>query len=465
MTHSARAFAKRKPVWGTMSSAEPFDAIIIGGGPAGATAGIALARMGRRALILEKAAFPRFHVGESFLPRSLVLLKQLGLLKRLEKLPRVRKFGAEFGFGHGRETSCFTFDHALFDDGHESFNIERAAFDNMLLESARDAGAIVRSSTAVKRIHRLSENDVVIEAGGETITGRCLIDASGQATFLARHLGLRRRIPNHNKIAYFGHFENAERLPGNAEGHPTVAMCSEGWFWMINIDERRTSVGMVLDANVARSLDIPACDMLFWGIDRCPLVGGRLKRATFPHSTHTISDFSYYCRPFAGPGYFLIGDAAFFLDPVFSSGLCFGMDAALHVADSVDELLAGAENQTTRNRTTPRSPEAIRRAYLRFMNDTTTPFLRLVNLFYDHSFRELFQHGQGPMQVQRAAISILAGHVFPKPRWSLRWRIRLLAQMVRIQRVFPLVARREPFSLLADAAVGSEPVERSCVGA
>ena len=295
---------------------EPYDAIVIGGGPTGATLALSLARRGKRAIIIEKSEFPRFHVGESFLPRSFELINELGLAERLAQLPRVVKYGAEFGFGHGRETTCFSFGQSLHGEGHETFNIERAPFDTMILDAARDAGAEVRRGT-VRRIVRLEEADVAVNIGGETISGRYLLDASGQSTFLAKHLGIRRGMDHHRKVAYFGHFENVERLAGEAEGHPTVAMCDEGWFWMINIDQRRTSIGMVLDSDIARTLDVPASEMLFWGIERCPLVRERVASAVFPEKTHTIADFSYYCRPYAGPGYFLVGDAAFFLDPIF----------------------------------------------------------------------------------------------------------------------------------------------------
>lgn len=436
-----------------------YDAIIIGGGPAGATAALRLAQRGKRVIIIEKNEFPRFHVGESFLPRGYDLIQELGLGDRLSQLPQVAKFGAEFGFGMGEETTHFSFEETLHQEGSRAFNIERAPFDKMMLDAAIDAGAELRVGAVVKQIVRLTEGDVAVQTGDETLYGRCLLDASGQATVLARHLGVRRRIERLKKVAYFGHFENVERLPGMAEGHPTVAMCDEGWFWMINIDKRRTSIGFVLDADIAKSIDCPASDMLFWGIERCPLVRERLTNATLPDMTHTIADYSYYCRPYAGPGYFLLGDAAFFLDPIFSSGVALGMEGAAKVAELTEELLAGLDNAKTHTGRTPRSPDRIRREYVRFLDDSAAPFVRLVDLFYTHSFRELFLHGQGPFHVQRATISVLAGYVFPKPRWSLRWRIRLLHWFAHLQRFVALTPRRKRFSLRASPRVRLRAVE------
>lgn len=421
---------------------QSYDVIVIGGGPAGATAALCLARKGRRVVIFEKSPFPRFHVGESFLPRGYEVLQQLDLLDRLKKIPHVPKFGAEFGFGHGRETTHFRFEQALYGESHQTFNIERAPFDRMVLDAAVEAGAELRSGVTVRSIDRLEDGDVCVQTDGESVSAQYLLDASGQATLLARHLGTRRQMAHHRKVAYFGHFDNVRRLPGEDEGHPTVAMCDEGWFWMINIDDRRTSIGVVLDHDVVKKLDVPASEMLLWAIQRCPLVRDRLDPAGLPEKTHTIADFSYYCRPYAGPGFFLIGDAAFFLDPIFSTGICLGMDGAILAADFIDEMIAGMTGGRSR------SPRQIRRAYTKFLDDTAAPFFRLVNMFYDHSFRELFLNGSGPCQVHRAAISILGGHIFPKPRWSLRWRVWLLHQFARLQRFVPLVDRRESYSLL-----------------
>lgn len=425
---------------------QPYDAIIIGGGPTGATLALALARKSKHVVIVEKTSFPRFHVGESFLPRGYELLGELGLADRLADIPQVPKYGAEFGFGHGRETTCFTFDMSLRGEPDQAFNIERAPFDAMMLDAARDAGAEVLSGT-VKRVVRLGEGDVAVDVDGQTLRGRCLLDASGQTCVLGKHLGVRRGMEHHRKVAYFGHFENVARLEGKAEGHPTVAMCDEGWFWIIHIDKRRTSIGMVLDSDIARTIDLPASDMLFWGIARCPLVRERVASAVFPVQTHTIADFSYRCRPYTGPGYFLVGDAAFFLDPIFSSGLCLAMDGAVKVADLVEELLAGQSGTTLPDGRRPRAPSRIRREYRRFVDDSAAPFVRLVDLFYDHPFRELFMEGRGPFQMHKATISVLGGYVFPKPPWSLRWRVFLLHQFARINRYVPLVKRRASYSL------------------
>ena len=426
-----------------------YDVIIAGGGPSGATAAIILARAGVRVLIVEKAEFPRFQIGESFLPATFTLMRELGLIEKLRALPHTVKLGAEFGMADSLDTTVVRFSLKLAGESLETFNIARADFDHMLLNAAIEAGAVVEQPMGLRTIERLADEDVaVVTDDGKSLTAKYLIDASGHGTLVGRHLGTRRVLPDQHlqKAAYFSHFEGVQRLEGDLDGHPTIAVCDEGWFWIIPLNAKVTSVGLVMDPKQVRRVGIPAEQMLQWGIARCPLVASRMKNATGPATNRVRSDFSFRCDPFAGPGHFLVGDAAMFLDPVFSTGVCAGMMSASYAANHLIDILQKGK-----------SPDGARREYLRVVKTGLRWFTRLVELFYDHRFREMLLHGEGPLDVRGSVLALLAGNVFPKPNFAVRWRFRLFEWLIRIQRFFPLVPRRRRFSLFTSPYAQNSP--------
>ena len=424
---------------------EHHDVLIIGGGPSGSTAARELAHRGLDVLILDQDTFPRFRIGESFLPRNLQLIRELGLEDELRALPQVPKPGAEFLMGHGRDPSCYAWFHnALGAGGGEgvAFNLERAPFDAMLAREAERAGAGIRQKTRVRRITRLEDGAVTVVAtdrdGGEQeIHGRILLDASGQGTVVARHLGTRRVLPDLRKVSYYGHYRGVRRGSGETAGMLTVVMCREGWFFLIPLDEETTSVGLVMEEQAFREAGIPAREMLSWALRRCPVMAQRCENAEPLQTTGVAADFSYTCRPYAGPGYFLIGDAATFVDPIFSTGVCLGMMAARDAAKRTAKILLGSAD-----------PRPLRRSYIRYAEGSSKVFFRLVRAFYTPEFRDLFLNEEGPLSVHRAVLGVLAGNVFPRPPFPIRWRLHLFELFMALQRRVALVPRRETFSLL-----------------
>src|SRR5205085_11765967 len=136
----------------------------------------------------------------------------------------------------------------------------------------------VRENTGVKEIKELRDGAVRIVAGDEDFIGKYFVDCSGQATVVGRHLGTRKQRPEQHlqRIAYFQHFSNVERLPGREEGHACIVMSDEGWFWMIRLNATRTSIGLVMDVDIARSLDVPSDKFLQCGIELCPFIRHRM---------------------------------------------------------------------------------------------------------------------------------------------------------------------------------------------
>jgi flavin-dependent dehydrogenase len=436
----------------SQSNDEIWDAVIIGGGPAGAAAALGLVKRGRQVIVLEKTRFPRFHIGESFLPAAFDRLKELGLEPAIRKIPHVPKFGAYFQMGYGGKLLEIDFANGLC-DGKETINVERSIFDEMLLNEAQKAGAEVRQGVTVKEILKLSDGDVRVQTDAGEVRGRYLLDASGQGAVLGRHFGTRKTVsdPNLKKVAYGNQFTNVQRAPGREAGHPLIVMMDEGWFWLIPLNETYTSVGMVLNAesarNISKSENIPPDRMLAWGIARCPAVAGRMKESVASSPTNfIIADFSYTCPPYAGDGYFLVGDSAAFQDPIFSTGVSVALSAAASAAKQVDDILAGRI-----------SPVKARRIYVSLIQESTTTLFKLIRQYYDHAFRELFIHGEGPLSVHKAIIGVLAGNVFPRPPWKIRWRLWFFDRLIAIHRKRQLVARRRRFSVLK-----SEPAAMSC---
>lgn len=199
----------------------------------------------------------------------------------------------------------------------------------------------------------------------------------------------------------------------------------------------------MIGAEDAQRIPVPPGQVLAWAIPRSPQMARRCARATFPAELGRAADFSYTCKPYAGPGYFLVGDAAIFIDPIFSTGVCLGMMGARKAAEAIAELLLEGGD-----------PARLRSRYIQFVESASTIFFRLVRAYYDHSFRELFLHDEDPLEVRRAILSLLAGHVFPRPAFKLRWRLELLELLVRLQRHVALVPHRQ-VGLLFDPSRGA----------
>jgi len=427
------------------------DAIVVGAGPTGALAARRLARDGWRVVVLERSAFPRFRIGESLLPRTREILREEGLLDRLARVPHARKLGIDIGFGDGRRPPLrIRFDQILGGGDREAFNVERAPFDAMLAQAASESGAEIRFDDPVREILALDEGAVRVRTAHDEVRARMLLDCSGNATVVGRHLGTRRPHARLRNVAAFDHFTDVARSAGVGRGDAdpwvSVIMTREGWFWMIPLDEHRTSVGVVLDEASWRTLPVPADERLRWCIERCPAVADRMRSARGPDRNRTTADFTYRCDPVADRGYFLVGDAGFFIDPVWSTGVTLGLSSAIEASRAASLLLARKG-----------SPERLRHGYRRWFDGRARIFSRLIHDFYDHAFREVMLRGHGPLAVERGLITLLAGSVFPRMPFGAAWRWWLLRAMVAVHRRVGLVGRHRAHSLLL---AGGQDIDR-----
>src|SRR5262245_16862072 len=186
-----------------------YDAIVIGGGPGGSAAATFLARAGKSVLVLEKEHFPRFHIGESLLPYNRRIFQELGVLEKLDAAGFQVKYGAQFHLGNGQKRLKLTFRNGAYTREPTAYQVERSAFDHLLLKHAAEKGAEVREGWTVKRFVT-SPDSVEVEASAngvpEKFRAAFLIDASGRVNLTGNQEGLRVIHPTLKKLALFGHF-------------------------------------------------------------------------------------------------------------------------------------------------------------------------------------------------------------------------------------------------------------------
>jgi len=408
-----------------------YDVIVIGGGPAGSTVATRLAQRGRRVAVFEKERFPRFHIGESLLPCAMPLFRELGVLPKLEGrfLP---KYAAEFVTADGSQTQRYAFAEGLLGGSPSAFEVERAEFDQVLLDHAVEAGAHVEQEATVVRFDcelARGVSVVVRSKDGREATheAQMLVDASGQSALLPSRLGLREMEPSLRNFAVFSHYEDATRASGEREGDISIVLVNEGWWWVIPLRNNRTSVGLVAPAKGLKG-DKPDAAFLDARIAATPYLVERLRNARRVEPVRTISDWSYKSRALAGDRWLLVGDSGAFIDPVFSTGVYLGMTGAFEGAAVVEQAL--------RERRFERARFATYEARMRRLVGTYTDF---VKGFYTPEFAELLLHPSDVLGLRRAVTSVLAGH--GTQSFGVALRVALFHLLVRANRRLPLVPR------------------------
>ncbi len=412
--------------------------MVMGGGPAGSTVASLLARRGHSVIVIEKERFPRFHIGESLLPYNVPLFKRLGVWQQLLDAGFQRKFGARFIFENAGSETRLDFKRSLDRKLPMSLQVRRAELDTILLNNARQAGADVLEECSINRVlfdgeratgARLSLSD----GSHRDLSARMVIDASGRSTVLGSQLGTKQRDPELRQASLYTHFEGAELGLGPEGGDILIAGGAYGWFWMIPLDQHTTSVGVVFPSRVLSEakrnvsadtalLDGERQQMVFDAlVAASPEVSWRLAGAHRVRPISAAADFSYRCERFVGDGWMMVGDAAGFLDPVFSSGVLIATRMAEKAADALDPLL---------RRPIPPSREDLA-AYEDFALRGLDRFRSYILAFYDDASAHLFG-SRPPLGLRRAVNSAFAGKVFERdPRvWLMEkmffWSTRRL---------------------------------------
>ena len=379
-----------------------YDLVVVGGGPAGTTLAtlVKLRNPDARVLVLDKEGFPRHHIGESLLPGMVHVLEEMGVVEKIKDAGFPKKFGVVFVWGEDRvpwDADFIKFSDEMLQKygevlGREtSWQVTRAEYDELLMEHAKSVGveAWMRASATrpIEEKGRVVGVEVATAAGTKKVRARLVADCSGQNGFMSKHRGVRRRRDSLKNVAAYAYFKGA-RWKYEYTDHPDKTktfVCSvpEGWFWYIPISRTLVSVGLVSKSELVKDRAGRGYrDFFFSALKACPelwplLEGAELVAGQDPAEPakdfFTASDWSFTSETACGPGWLAAGDAAFFIDPLLSSGVTLAHLSAHRAAYTVTTAWKEKDDEL----------EALLwKDFDRFCKETANSFLSLVEFWY-----------------------------------------------------------------------------------
>src|SRR5215831_10505597 len=385
-----------------------YDVAVIGGGPGGSSAATALAQRGRSVVVLERERFPRFHIGESQLPWTNEILHALGARDTIAASGFIEKWGASFRGPDGQDERYADFQTAPETPTPQTFQVLRERFDEILLRHSEKCGARVLEQHRLLDA-RFEPDGVTLSFsdahGGEaTLRAGVVVDASGRTGVLAKRFGRHEYDPLLRNIAVHAQYEGIPRAAGRRAGDIRMFTRPDmGWLWFIPLSETVISVGAVIPQVVhRRESKATAEESLAHYLANTPAALSLLERARRVSPARFDADYSYLASRMAGDRWVAVGDAAAFLDPIFSTGVMLAMQGGLDVADAIDAGLRDGDLSRRRFR-----------AYERLARARYHHFRRFAVGFYEPAFRKLWYSRPPLRSIFDAVVSVLAGNWRP----------------------------------------------------
>lgn len=334
-----------------------YDCIVIGGGPSGSTVATLVADAGYRVLLLERDAAPRRKVGESLMPETYWVFERLGLLDKMYRSSFVRKVGVQFVSSSQRESSPFLFTQHDPRPCGRTWHVERARFDQLLLDHAAEHGVEVHRGARVLEAVFDGERAVGIRlledaagggngsAAGRTIRARVVVDASGQQGVLSGRAAIRHPSVDMRKAAIWGHFRGARRetIDGGVMTLVLRTRSNKCWFWHIPLSDDVVSIGVVGDADYLLPGRGTPDQIFAEEVADCPSIAERLAGSERIAGLDVVREYSYSTERAAGDGWVFVGDAWGFIDPLYSSGVWFALKSGELAADAIVEGFAKSD--------------------------------------------------------------------------------------------------------------------------
>ncbi|MEM9553106.1 MAG: tryptophan 7-halogenase [Acidobacteriota bacterium] len=393
---------------------DSYDVVVLGAGPAGATAATLIADAGHSVALLERDTFPRFKIGESLIPATRGVLERLGVVDQLQESHFPKKYSVQFFSGSGNSSAPFYFSETEDESQSQTWQVLRSEFDQLLFDNAQRHSVDAVQGVQVREVEfegdRATGVRVQTDDGESFVRSRVVVDATGQRALLARQLGLRQTDPHLRQAAIFTHFRGGHRDEGIDEGATLILQTEsrQSWFWSIPLPDDRVSIGVVgpVDTLIqGRTIDgrrATPQEIFDHELARCPGLAPRLEGAEQVREIQVLNEFSYSTRRAAGDGWVLAGDAFGFLDPMYSTGVLLALRSAEMAADAVIDGLA--EDDVSAERLGSFAPR---------VHSGMSAFRKLVLAFYhpDFSFgRFLRKHPDH----RRDIVRILVGDVFDR---------------------------------------------------